>query len=68
MRTMDRILEIEICLNYLNSLMAKSVAFHDVSACDELSALRRQIYYGAFDYHAIFQSLKDLDEKLKKYE
>jgi len=64
---MDSVIQIEILLNYLNDLFAKSVAFNDIKAMEELNVLRHQIYYGTFDYHSMIQKLQDLDQVLKKY-
>ena len=65
---MDPIIQIEIALNYLNDLFAKSVAFKDGEIIKELNALRHQIYYGDFEYENTKAELNKLDKELKKYE
>ena len=63
----DTVIEIEICLQYLNDLFAKSVAFAADKELRQLNALRRQVYYGAFNYVAIMEKLEDIQKKLATY-
>jgi len=64
---MDAVIQIEIALNYLNDLFAKSIAFKDDEVMNKLNALRHQIYYGDFEYHAVIKELSEISEQLKKY-
>ncbi len=65
---MDNIIQIEILLNFINDLLAKSVAFNDDKIEKELSSMRRQIYYGIFEFDEIVETLKTIGGKLKKYD
>ena len=65
---MDNVIQIEVALNLLNDLFAKSVAFHDEKMIEELNKVRHEIYYGAFEYDGIIKDLKEVNEYLKKYE
>jgi len=65
---MDAVIQIEIALNYLNDLFAKSVAFKDDEAINKLNTLRHRIYYGDFDYQMVIKELTETSEQLKKYE
>lgn len=62
-------MQIEIILNFLNTLFGKAVYYKDDKIIGELSTLRRSIYYGGeFDYDSIFKQLKDKENELNKYE
>lgn len=65
---MDQVIQIEILLNFVNDLLAKSVAFNDDKIEKELSSMRRQIYYGIFEFDEIVETLKIIGGKLKKYD
>ena len=64
---MDNVIQIEIALNYLNDLFAKSIAFDDKPIISELNVLRHKIYYGDFDYQTAIKELSGISEQLKKY-
>ena len=65
---MDKVIQIEVSLNWLNMLFAKSSCFDDVESMDELDALRKQIYYKDFDYKAASQALERISIHLEKYD
>lgn len=65
---MDRVLQIEVLLNWLNTLFAKSSCFDDIESIDELHLLRKQIYYKDFDYDITSQALEKISDRLKKYD
>lgn len=64
---MDQVIEIEICLQYLNDLFAESVAFTARHIQQQLDAMRHQIYYGEFDYSTVMQGLEKISEELKTH-
>lgn len=65
----DQVIQIEVALNFVNTLLSKAVAFKDNNLINELSNLRHDIYYGdVFDYDNVIGELKSFDVKLKKYE
>lgn len=61
---MDPVIEIEICLQYLNDLFAKSVAFAAEREMQKLDAIRHQIYYGKFDFTLAMQALNTISKEL----
>jgi hypothetical protein len=62
----DTITQIEVVLNFLNTLFAKAINFKKVHIVNELSALRREIYYGDnFDYELTLKKLQDIVGRLE---
>ncbi|MDO8659316.1 MAG: hypothetical protein Q7K54_01820 [Candidatus Parcubacteria bacterium] len=64
----DRVIQIEVVLNFLNTLHAKALHFKDNVIADELSAVKHNIYYGDFEEKLLLNNLKNIESKLKKYE
>ena len=60
---MDKVLQIEVLLGWLNMLLAKSVCFEDEVAINKLESLRHQIYYKDFDYETVVSVLCSFHEK-----
>lgn len=64
---MDKVLQIEILLERINILIAKSVCFDEV-AINKLENLRHQIYYKDFDYETVIKALEELGNDLEQYD
>jgi hypothetical protein len=65
----DSVIQIEVVLNLLNGLLAKSVAFRDSQKVKELEALRHKIYYEKnFNYGQFIKNLEEISAYLKKYD
>jgi hypothetical protein len=64
---MDHVIEIEISLQYLNNLFAKSVAFTAHKIQQQLDVMRHQIYYGVFDYATVMHGLEKIDKELEAH-
>ena len=65
---MNTIIQIEVALNFLNTLFGKAIYFNDNKIIDELVVLRHNIYYGDFNYDLFLKNLQDIEIKLKKYD
>jgi len=66
---MDKIIKMEILLNFLNSLLSKAIFYKDTKIISELTLIRHNIYYSPeFNYELTFQALKIQEEKLSKYD
>lgn len=62
----EEVLQIELLLNFTNTLFVKAVAFKDVEIINELHNIRHGIYYDKdFNYECILEKLKSIDIKLK---
>ena len=65
----DKVIQIEIMLNFLNTLFAKAVFLKNNELINELNILRHDIYYGDnFNYELIIKKLQYIEIKLKIYE
>ncbi len=64
---MDSILQIELLLNLLNTLFGKAMFYKDYATTNELSLIRRRIYYGDCEYNSTLESLKQISTKLNVY-
>ena len=65
----DEIIQIEVALNFINTLLAKANYFKDSKVADELTSLRHDIYYGKiFQYPDIIKKLQGINLVLNKYE
>jgi hypothetical protein len=66
----DEIIQVEVSLNFLNTLLAKAVYFKDIGLITELGQLRHDIYYSeTFSYELLLEKLKNIERSLKeKYE
>lgn len=65
----DKVIQIEVALNFLNTLFGKAVYFKDAEAINELNVLRRGIYHDDdFVYERIIQMLQDREIKLQRHE
>ena len=66
----DPIIQVEVALNFVNSLLAKAVYFKDDDFRKELSGIRHSIYYdGDFNHESIIKKLQDISKILdEKYE
>lgn len=65
---MDNVLQTEVFLNLLNTVLAKAVHFKDEEIINKISALRHEVYYGDFNYEKNMEELKEVETTLKKYE
>ena len=66
---MDKIIQVEIILNLLNTIFGRAICDKDTEVVKELSLLRHEIYYGDnFDYGLILKQLEDKEKVLKQYE
>lgn len=65
---MDKVIQLEVILNMLNTLLAKANFFKDKEIVIKLNNYRNNIYYGKFDYAEIVLALKEIEIFLKKYE
>lgn len=62
----EEVSQIELLLNFTNTLFAKAIAFKDAEMIEELYKTRRGIYYDdEFNYEKILGKLKESDIKLK---
>ncbi len=64
----DKIIQIEVALNFLNTLFAKAIYFSDKKMIKEIELLRRNIYYGDFEYDSFLKKLQEVEKKLNQYE
>ena len=52
----DKVLQIEVILNFLNTLFGKAISLHNTKITNELSLIRKNIYYGDdFEYDVILK-------------
>ena len=64
----DEIIQIEVALNFINTLLAKANYFKDNKVADELNSLRHGIYYGeTFQYTYYIEKLQEIKQVLNKY-
>ena len=61
MNSPDKILEVEILLDRINTLFAKSVYHKNSALIEKLNSLRQEIYYKELDYEKILNALKKCD-------
>lgn len=67
--TKDPIVQVDIALDRVNYLLAKSIAYKDREASNRLHDIRDYIYRGkTFDYPAITAQLAEIAESLKRYD
>jgi hypothetical protein len=65
----DQIIQIEVALNFLNTLFSKAVYFNDMTSINKLNDIRYDIYYGnLFNYDTCIKNLKYIEGLLNKYE
>ncbi|MCF7844189.1 hypothetical protein K9M47_04880 [Candidatus Gracilibacteria bacterium] len=65
----DPVIQIEVALSFVNTLLAKTTAFKDEKHAQELRTIRYGIYHGDdFNYEEIIEKLKKIDTELKKYD
>lgn len=62
-RSNSGILQVEILIERINMLLAKSVYFSDEEAIQELERLRHKIYYEDFDYQTILSRIDELKKR-----
>ena len=62
----DKVIEIEIALNFLNTLFAKAIYLNDFKVVNEINMLRHSVYYGdSFNYEATLKKLQMIEKELK---
>ena len=59
---MDKVIQIEVILNYINGLIAKNIANGNNLVADKLNNIRHDIYYGDFNYNMLINKLKEIDK------
>jgi hypothetical protein len=65
----DKVIQIEVALNFLNTLFGKAIYFKNKDIVDKLSSLRRSIYYkDDFEYYLFLEQLQSIEVQLKKYD
>ena len=65
--SMINIMQIEVLLNVLNTILAKAVYFKDEPAMNKLINLRRAVYYdAAFDYGGSLAIVKEVNTRLNR--
>lgn len=64
----DKVIQIEVVLNFLNTLHAKALYFKDNAIANELSVVKHNIYYGDFEEKLVLNNLKNIESRLNKYE
>lgn len=65
----EEVLQIEVLLNMLNTLLSKAIYFKDTNLTNELQIIRHDVYYSDnFNYNSLLEKLKTIDKDLKKYE
>jgi hypothetical protein len=63
---MDEVIQIEIVLNFLNTLFAKAVYFNDEPIRKELADFRHEIYYEKrFNYESSIEKLQAISKELE---
>lgn len=63
----DKVLQIEVILNFLNTLFGKAISLHNTKITNELSLIRKNIYYGDdFEYDVILKKLQALEMDLNQ--
>ncbi len=66
---MDKVLQIEILLNMINTLLGKAIYFKDNILINDLQFIRHNVYYeDVFEYNSLLERLSVIDKKLKEYE
>jgi len=64
----DKVMQIEVILNFLNTLFAKAVSFKDEEVTNKLNLIRHDVYHGDFVYELFLAKLQEIEVILKKYE
>ena len=61
---MDNIIQTEILLNAINTVLAKALHFKKDEATKKLVALRNNIYHNDFNYEETLKQLKNIEKEL----
>lgn len=65
----DTVIQIEVVLNFLNTLLSKAIFFKDGESIEKLHTLRHVVYYGSnFEYDSMLRKLQEIEVILKHYE
>lgn len=65
----SKTIQIEVVLNFLNTLFSKAIFYKDKEMIGELNHLRHNIYYGEdFVYEDLLTKLQNIELKLESHE
>lgn len=65
----DLVIQLEVSLNFLNTLFSKAMYYNDTKAVNNLCSLRKSIYYeDNFVYEIILKKLQETEIELRQYD